>query len=111
MSTRIDAFLKMLERGQDSALLRFSLGTDYLAEGQAAEAAVHLRRATEHDSHYSAAWKLLGKALAECGEHDAAEAAFRSGIDAATHNGDRQAAKEMQVFIKRLQRDAAKAPQ
>lgn len=105
MSARIDAFLKMLKRGQDSALLRFSLGTEYLAAGKPAEAAVHLRQATAQDAEYSAAWKLLGKALVESGAQDAAEAAFRSGIEAATRNGDRQAAKEMSVFLKRVLRD------
>ncbi len=105
MNTRVEAFLKMLERGQDSALLRFSLGTEYLAAGQPVEAATHLRNATAMDGDYSAAWKLLGKALAASGDEDAAESAFRSGIEAATRNGDRQAAKEMSVFLKRLLRD------
>ena len=105
MSARIDALLKLLERGQDSALLRFSLGTEYLASGEPDVAATHLRSATQQDSQYSAAWKLLGKALAEAGDSPAAEAAYQSGIEAATRNGDRQAAKEMSVFLKRLLRE------
>lgn len=104
MSGRIDAFLAMLERGQDSALLRFSLGNEYLAADEPAEAASHLRRAVEQDGGYSAAWKLLGKALAAAGDTAGAAEAWRDGIAAAGTQGDRQAAKEMTVFLKRLER-------
>lgn len=104
MSDRIDAFLKMLERGQDSALLRFSLGNEYLGEDQAGEAATHLRAAVEYDPDYSAAWKLLGKALDAEGDTEGALAAWREGIDSAGRQGDRQAAKEMTVFVKRAEK-------
>ena len=101
MADRIPAFLKMLERGQDSALLRFSLGSEYLAAGDHALAVEHLQQAVEQDAGYSAAWKLLGKSLAALGNHEAAADAYRSGIEAAEQKGDRQAAKEMGVFLKR----------
>lgn len=104
MSDRIDAFLKMLERGQDSALLRFSLGNEYLGEDRAGEAVTHLRAAVERDPDYSAAWKLLGKALDAEGDTGAAIAAWREGIERAGRQGDRQAAKEMTVFIKRAEK-------
>jgi hypothetical protein len=54
------------------------------------------------DRSYSAAWKLLGKALASEGDNDAALAAYRAGIDAAEKKGDKQAMKEMRVFARRL---------
>ena len=99
------ALEQMLAAGRDDALLRFSLGTACLKEGDAAAAAGHLRRAVEHDAAYSAAWKLLGKALAESGDAAAAAAAWHSGIEAAQARGDVQAAKEMQVFLKRLHKN------
>lgn len=95
----------MLARGQDNALLRFSLGSAWLGQGEPARAAEHLARAVEHDPGYSAAWKLLGKALAAAGDTAAARAAYARGIEVATAKGDLQAAKEMQVFLKRLQRE------
>lgn len=95
----------MLARGQDNALLRFSLGSAWLGQGEPARAAEHLARAVEHDPGYSAAWKLLGKALAATGDTAAAHAAYTRGIEVATAKGDLQAAKEMQVFLKRLQRE------
>ena len=102
-SQRLEA---LLASGKDSALLRFGLGASYLKAGDAERAAAHLKSAVEQDPHYSAAWKLLGKALEALGEAPAAAAAWRSGIAAAEKNGDKQAAREMAVFIKRIERAA-----
>jgi Tfp pilus assembly protein PilF len=102
-------FEALLASGKDNALLRFGLGTHYLAAGDATRAAEHLRRAVEQDPNYSAAWKLLGKALAQSGDSAAAIAAYRDGIAAAERRGDKQAGKEMAVFLKRLEK-AAGAP-
>ena len=87
-------------------MLRFSLGNEYFSAGDFAAAVPHLQAAVELDPRYSAAWKVLGKALAETGEHTAAAAAYSSGIEVAEAKGDRQAAKEMTVFLKRLKREA-----
>lgn len=100
----IDNFEKLLANGKDSALLRFSLGNEYLKAEQPTRAAEHLRAAVAADAHYSAAWKLLGKALAQCGDITRAKDAYASGIAAAEAKGDKQAAREMAVFKKRLER-------
>ena len=62
--TTLDNLLKLVGTPRDGALLRFSLGNEYLKAGEAAQAAAHFRAAVEKDPKYSAAWKLLGKALA-----------------------------------------------
>lgn len=100
----LDQLEAMLARGQDSALVRFSLGGEYLKQKQFDRAIEHLRQALAHDPQYSAAWKLLGQALAESGRKDEAIAAYERGIQAAQEKGDLQAAREMRVFLKRLQR-------
>jgi len=100
----IERFEALLSGGKDNALLRFTLGNEYLKAGEAAKAAVHLRAAVEHDASYSAAWKLLGKALADGGDVEGAKEAYRRGIDAAEGRGDKQAAKEMTVFLRRLEK-------
>ena len=105
MSPLIANLEKMLAAGRDSALLRFGLGSEYLKLQQPAEAAAHLRRAVELDAGYSAAWKLLGRALAEAGDKQAALAAYRAGIGHAEAKGDIQAAKEMRVFARRIEKD------
>ncbi|MDX1434400.1 MAG: tetratricopeptide repeat protein [Gammaproteobacteria bacterium] len=94
----------MLAAGRDDALLRFTLGNAYLAEDPA-RAAEHLERAVALDPDYSAAWKSYGKALAAAGRAEDAIEAYRRGIETATRKGDIQAAKEMGVFLKRLERN------
>jgi predicted Zn-dependent protease len=93
---------RLLAVGKDGALLRFGLGSEYLKLGDAEAAATHLRRAVELDPAYSAAWKMLGKALASAHRDDEALAAWREGIAAAARKGDKQAMREMQVFAGRL---------
>jgi len=94
----------MLDAGRDDALLRFGLGNACLQAGDAEAATVHLAAATRHDADYSAAWKLLGKALLALGREDEAEAAWRAGLEAATRRGDVQSTKEMTVFLRRIER-------
>lgn len=104
MTPAIENFEKMLAAGKDSALLRFSLGNAYLGAGEAAKAVTHLQKAVEHDPKYSAAWKLLGRALNESGDPHGALAAYRQGIEIANAKGDIQAAKEMTVFARRIEK-------
>jgi len=100
----VDNLEALLAKGTDNALLRFGLANEYLKLGQLEQAIGHLRKALAHDPKYSAAWKRLGKALADTGRTDEACAAYESGIKAAEEKGDVQAAKEMRVFLNRLQR-------
>jgi len=104
MSSPIETFERLLSQGRDSALLRFSLGNEYLKAGRVEVAVDHLRSAVEQDPRYSAAWKLLGKALAESGQARSALDTYRKGIAAAETRGDIQAAKEMKVFARRLEK-------
>jgi Tfp pilus assembly protein PilF len=92
---------------RDGALLRFSLGTALLAQGDASGAAAALREAVEFDAGYSAAWKLLGQALGDSGDTAGAITVYERGIEIARARGDRQAEKEMSVFLRRLQKSAA----
>lgn len=98
----ISALKKLLHQGQDSVILRFGLGNALFKSGQAAEAIPHLQAALKFDPEYSAAWKVLGKALAESGDIKQAVGAYEKGIVVAEKKGDRQAVKEIRVFLKRL---------
>lgn len=98
----IESLETLLRQGHDSPLLRFSLGSEYLSSGDSERALAHLSRAIEQDSSYSAAWKLYGKALEAAGRMEDAARAFDSGIAIAREKGDIQAAKEMEVFHRRV---------
>jgi Tfp pilus assembly protein PilF len=103
VSAVIPGLEKLIGTARDGALLRYSLGLEYEKAGRAADAAAQLREAVARDPMYSAAWKALGRVLAD-GSPQEALAAFRQGIAAAKQKGDRQAEKEMTVFARRLEK-------
>lgn len=95
---------KLLNGPRDGALLRYSLGNEYLKLGEMGKAADYFQQTVERDPGFSAAWKLLGKSLATANRTAEALAAYERGIEVATKKGDVQAAKEMTVFAKRLRK-------
>ena len=101
----IQNFEKILAGGKDSTLLRFSLGSEYLKVDDPVSAANHLKQAVLLDPKYSAAWKLLGRALVESGQPAEALVAYREGIAVAEAKGDKQAAKEMTVYARRIEKN------
>lgn len=103
----IESLEKLLDTPRDGALLRFSLGMEYLKAGNADKAADYLRRAVAKDPGYSAAWRALGKALESAARPEEALAAYRDGIVAARTKGDKQAEKEMTVFARRIEKRLA----
>jgi len=100
----IESFEEMLAKGRDGTLLRFGLAQAYMKDKQYQKAIEHFLKTLEHDPAYSAAWKLLGKTYIELHLEDKAIETFSKGIDIAQSKGDIQAAKEMRVFLKRLQK-------
>ena len=103
----LENLLKLVDTPRDGALLRFSLGNEYMKAGEPAQAIVHLRAAVQQDPNYSAAWKLLGKALTDADWPKEALESYRQGIAVAEARGDIQAAKEMKVFARRIERASA----
>ena len=97
----------LLAKGNDSALLRFSLGDIYLRENNPAKAIEHFAKAVTFDAGYSAAWKLYGKSLVAAGRLDEALEIYNTGIAVAQKKGDKQAEKEMRVFLRRVEKTIA----
>ena len=93
---------KMIAKGQDSAMLRLTLARLLAQTQQWDKAARHLNSALAQDPGYSAAWKELGHAYRSMGQTDAALGAWQKGIEVARSKGDKQAEKEMRVFLRRL---------
>ena len=107
MSTQIERLEALQDGPRDGALLRHSLGIEYLRNGDPSKAAAAFRRALDFDPTYSAAWKNLGRALTEARQPTDALDAYRQGIEVASGRGDLQAAKEMTVFARRLEKRLA----
>ena len=105
----ISTLEKLLGTARDGALLRYSLGLEYRKTNDLERAIQYFRDAVQRDALYSAAWKALGRALLDAGREAEALETYRKGVEAARAKGDRQAEKEMTVFIRRLEK-AARAP-
>lgn len=108
MAPRLEA---ILERGGDSASLRYALGCEYLKAGEPARATEHLGKAVQLAPDYSAAWKQLGRAQTDAGLEDQAMDSYRRGIRVANERGDIQAAREMTVFLRRLRKSVQEQPE
>ena len=102
----ISSLEKLLGTPRDGALLRYSLGLEYQKAKDLEHALQYFRDALERDPLYSAAWKALGRALQDAGREAEAIETYRRGIEAARAKGDRQAEKEMTVFMRRLEKGA-----
>jgi predicted Zn-dependent protease len=98
----IEALKQLIGTHRDSALLRISIATALVGEDRASEAEEQLTEAARMDPHYTAAWKQLGKVRLLLDDTGGARKAWWSGIEAARANGDKQAEKEMTVFLRRL---------
>lgn len=108
MSSKLITSLRgQIDGPRDGAMLRFALGNALLDAADNEGAAESARAALEFDEAYTAAWKLLGKALSATEDNDAAIAAYQQGIQVAEQRGDVQAGKEMTVFLRRLERQAS----
>ena len=107
MSAVLQNLEKLLASGREDALLYYAIGNEYLKQNNFSVARSHFENSLKFDPGYTAAWKLLGKACQGEGDHEAAILHFQKGMEVAQARGDVQAGKEMQVFLKRSQKQLA----
>ena len=101
---RSDMFRKLLERDPENPMILYSLGNELFKEGSYGEARDHLQRAVENKPDYSVAYRMLGRAHYEIHEDAEARSVFEKGKEVARGNGDLQTVKEIDVFLRRLQK-------
>ena len=106
-ASRTDMFRKLLQKDSDNPMILYSLGNELFKEGRYGEARDHLQRAIENKPDYSVAYRMLGRAHFELNEDAEAKNVFLKGKGVATENGDLQTAKEMDVYLRRLQKREA----
>ena len=100
----IASLLELVGTQRDSAMLRLTLGRLLGARGDLEQAEAHLEAALAMDQGYTAAWKELGRIRQQNDDPAGAADAWRQGIETARERGDKQAEKEMTVFLRRLTR-------
>ncbi|HET7101526.1 MAG TPA: tetratricopeptide repeat protein [Terriglobia bacterium] len=100
----LEAFEEMAAKAPDNVMVRYSLGREYLKAKRYAEAERELREALRLKSDYSAAYRELGKSLAGLGRLDEAREIYTKGAQVACDKGDLQTQREIEVFLKRLEK-------
>jgi uncharacterized protein HemY len=104
---RAETFRKLLDKEPDNPMILCSLGIELFKEGRYPEAREHLRRAIENKPDYSVAYRMLGRAHYELRENDEARRVFAKGRGVAQENGDLQTVREIDVFLRRLDKREA----
>ncbi|MCH8012928.1 MAG: tetratricopeptide repeat protein [Candidatus Marinimicrobia bacterium] len=84
--------------------LLIELGKCYLQDGKLNRAIDILKEAVTKAPDYSVAYRYLGKAYEADGKPKRASETYRNGISVAERSGDLQTAKEMTVFLRRIEK-------
>jgi predicted Zn-dependent protease len=103
---RIAEFKEVAELMPDDPVVRFGLAGAYLDAGKPENAAEEYREAIRLKPDYSAAHRGLGRALERAGQIAEARVAYQQGLEVATRTGDLQTGKEIEVFLRRLEKAA-----
>lgn len=98
----LETLLKLIGTPRDNAMLRLTVARLLAGNGRFPEAEQHLEAAIGMDENYTAGWKELGRVRLQRGDSARAAAAWRKGLEIARMQGDKQAEREMSVFLKRL---------
>jgi Flp pilus assembly protein TadD len=101
---RIAEFKEVAELMSEDPVVRFGLGGAYLDAGQPENAADEYPEAIRLKPDYSAAHRGLGRALEFAGRIAEARTAYQQGLEVATRTGDLQTGKEIEVFLRRLEK-------
>ena len=103
-ASRIDMFSRLLDKDPNNPMVLYSLGSELFKKKKYTEAREYLNRAVQIKPDYSVAYRMLGRALYELGEDAEARKVFVEGREVAERNGDLQTVKEIDVFVRRLEK-------
>ncbi len=106
-TSRTEMFRKLLDRDPNNPMVLYSLGNELFKEKKYTEAGEYLSQAVRNKPDYSVAYRMLGRTLYELGENTEARRVFVEGRKVAEKNGDLQTVKEIDVFIRRLEKREA----
>jgi predicted Zn-dependent protease len=97
--SRIEIFEAMARSQPQDVMVWYGLGSEYFKLEDWAKAAEALRRVVEINPDYTAAYQMLGTALANQGEIDQARRAWAEGIETAERTGAWKARQHMEGLL------------
>jgi predicted Zn-dependent protease len=103
---RVEQFEKLRAAEPDDLLVRFGLANEYYEMGRYAEAVEEAWAALRLKPDYSAAYRVLGRALIEQGDVEEARRVLTEGVALADRVGDIMTMKQMRTMLKQIDRAA-----
>lgn len=97
--TRLEIFAAMARDQPDDAMIWYGLASEYLKVERWSEAAEALRNVVRVNPDYTAAYQMLGTALQQQGQTEAARRAWSDGIEAANRTGAWKARQHMEGLL------------
>jgi predicted Zn-dependent protease len=97
--TRIDAFKAMVKDQPDNEMIWYGLASEYSKLEQWPEAIDALRQVIRIKPDYTAAYQMLGSALASTGAREEARHIWTQGIEAANRTGAWKARQHMEGLL------------
>ncbi len=97
--SKIEVFTAMLADQPENAMIWYGLASEQYKLENWAEAAKALRQVVSLNADYTAAYQMLGTALANLDDVAGAQQAWRDGIDAAGRTGAWKAGQHMQALL------------
>ena len=97
--SKIETFTAMLAEQPENAMIWYGLASEQLKLEYWAEAAKSLRQVVTLNPDYTAAYQMLGTALAKMDDLAGAQQAWRDGIAAAGRTGAWKAGQHMQGLL------------
>lgn len=99
VQSKIEVFTAMLAEQPENAMIWYGLASEQYKLENWTEAATALRQVVSLNPDYTAAYQMLGTALAKMDDLDGAQKAWRDGIEAAGRTGAWKAGQHMQALL------------
>src|SRR5437868_4294591 len=99
VQSKIEVFTAMLAEQPDNAMIWYGLASEQYKQENWAEAVKALGQVVRLNPDYTAAYQMLGTALANTGDLAGAQQAWRDGIEAAGRTGAWKAGQHMQALL------------
>src|SRR5687768_6441845 len=99
VQSKIEIFTAMLAEQPENAMIWYGLASEQFKTEDWAEAAKSLRQVVSLNPDYTAAYQMLGTALAKMDDVAGAQQAWRDGIEAAGRTGAWKAGQHMQGLL------------
>ena len=110
VQSKIEVFTAMLAEQPENAMIWYGLASEHFKLENWAEAAKSLRQVVSLNPDYTAAYQMLGTALAKVDDIAGAQQAWKDGIEAAGRTGAWKAGQHMQALLAGAGGDDALCP-